>query len=337
MRILITGGAGFIGSNLVEHHLERGDEVFVVDDLSTGSTVNLDDFTDNPRFRFEKADLVTWQGLREATRWSERIYHLAAVVGMFRVLSHPVEVNRVNILGCERVLREVSRAPGRPQIVLASSSSVYGHAPYDSLREDSPLRVSPDNPLILYALSKLTDELHAVAYAEKHNVKVVSARLFNTVGPRQRGTYGFVIPRFIQQALAGEPITVFGDGAQTRSFCDVRDTVAMLDALAGTPAAYGLVVNVGNDREITVQALADMVKTRAGSDSPIEHVPFVKAYGKAFAQIPQRRPILDRMRSLIGYQHRWTLEDTVDDLIGRYRHALQDAPALTDDAAAVAP
>jgi UDP-glucose 4-epimerase len=336
MHVLITGGAGFIGSNLVEHHLLRGDDVLVVDDLSTGAAENLAEFAANPRFRFEQGDIVTWKGLRDATVWADRVYNLAAVVGMFRVLSHPVEVNRVNIMGAERVLREASRAPTRPQVVLASSSSVYGHSPYDDLREDSPLKVSPTNPLILYALSKLTNELHATAYAEKHGVKVVSIRLFNNCGPRQRGTYGFVIPRFIQQALAGEPLTVFGDGTQTRSFCDVRDTIAMLDLLAGTPAAWGKVVNVGNDREITVGELAALVKSRTHSASPIELVPFAKAYGKEFDQIPQRRPVLDRMRGLIGYRHRWTLEDTIDDLVARFRGLSAHQAAALPLAAAVA-
>ena len=324
MRLLITGGAGFIGSNLVEYHLARGDEVLVVDDLSTGTAENLAPFTANSRLKFEQADLVTWKGLREAVAWADRVYHLAAVVGMFRVLSHPVEVNRVNIMGCERVLREAARTPGKPEVLLASSSSVYGHSPWP-LQEDSKLQFSPKNPLILYALSKLTNELHAAAYFEKHRLPVVCARLFNTVGPRQRGTYGFVVPRFVQQALAGKAITVFGDGTQTRSFCDVRDTVTMLDRLAGTPAAWGQVVNVGNDHEIAVQDLAALVKARAHSDSPVEHVPYAKAYGKAFDQIPQRRPVLDRMRSLIGYRHRWSLEDTVDDLLDRRRGELRPA------------
>ena len=335
MRILITGGAGFIGSNLTEHHLNKGDEVVVVDDLSTGTAENLADFASNPNFRFESGDLVTWKGLRDASSWADRIYNLAAVVGMFRVLERPVEVNRVNIMGAERVLREASRSPRKPEVVLASSSSVYGHSPYDSLVEDSPLKVSPTNPLILYALSKLTNELHAAAYYEKHKTKVVSIRLFNNCGPRQRGTYGFVIPRFVQQALDGEPITVFGDGTQTRSFCDVRDTVNFLDVLAATPEAWGKIVNVGNDREITVGELAELVRKRAGSDSPIEYVPFAKAYGKNFDQIPQRRPILDRLRSLVSYRHRWTLENTVDDLIERHRRAPRPA-ARTAAVAAVA-
>ena len=185
--------------------------------------------------------------------------------------------------------------------------------------------MSPGNPLILYALSKLTNELHAAAYAEKHKIRVVSVRLFNNVGPRQRGMYGFVVPRFIQQALTGEPISVFGDGSQTRSFCDVRDTVALLDALAGTPAAHGKVVNVGNDREITIKHLAELIRDRAGSSSRIDYVPFAKAYGKEFDQIPQRRPVLERLRGLVSYQHQWTLESTVDDLIERYRQELQSA------------
>jgi UDP-glucose 4-epimerase len=315
MRILVTGGAGFIGSNLVEYHLDRGDEVLAIDDLSTGSIENVELFRGNDRYRFEQTDLVAWNGLRDAVAWSDRVYNLAAVVGMFRVLDHPVEVNRVNILGCERILREASRSPNRPQVVIASSSSVYGPSAQGELREDSNLIVSPSNPLILYALSKLTNELYARTYAKKHHVPVVSARLFNTAGRRQRGMYGFVIPRFIRQALADEPITVFGDGSQTRSFCDVRDTIAILDALAGTPAAYGQVVNVGNDAEITILKLAELVRARARSSSEIRYVPFAEAYGQDFDQIPQRRPVLDRLRGLIDYRHRWTLQDTVDDLI----------------------
>jgi len=174
-------------------------------------------------------------------------------------------------------------------------------------------------------LSKLTNEIQALSYAQKYQIPVFVARFFNTVGRRQSGVYGFVLPRFVQQALGGEPITVFGDGTQTRSFCDVRDTIGMLEALTGTPEAQGQVVNVGHHHEITIQALAELVKCRVGSDSPVEHVPFAIGYGEEVKQITQRRPDLRRLVELTGYKHRWTLEDTIDDLIAHYQANAQPA------------
>jgi UDP-glucose 4-epimerase len=319
MRVVITGGAGFIGSHLAEYHLARGDEVHVVDDLSTGTRAGVLMYQGNPHYRFSEADLLEWPGLESAVAGADRIYHMAAVVGMFRVLNQPIEVTRVNVLGTERVLQTMVKTGSQAQIVIPSSSSVYAHAHPDNLREDADIVLSTRNPLVNYATSKLTNEIQGRAYAQEHKLPVVIARLFNAIGPRQSGMYGFVVPRFVQQALTGEPITVFGDGSQTRSFCDVRDTVAILDTLAGTSAAYGQVVNVGNDQEVPIRQLAEMVKRQAGSNSPLEYVPFAKAYGQDFEQIPQRRPILGRLYELTGYRHRWTLSQTVDDLIGFYR------------------
>jgi UDP-glucose 4-epimerase len=319
MRVVITGGAGFIGSHLAEYHLARGDEVHVVDDLSTGTRAGVLMYQGNPHYRFSEADLLEWPGLESAVAGADRIYHMAAVVGMFRVLNQPIEVTRVNVLGTERVLQTMVKTGSQAQIVIPSSSSVYAHAHPDNLREDADIVLSTRNPLVNYATSKLTNEIQGRAYAQEHKLPVVIARLFNAIGPRQSGMYGFVVPRFVQQALTGEPITVFGDGSQTRSFCDVRDTVAILDTLAGTSAAYGQVVNVGNDQEVPIRQLAEMVKRQAGSNSPLEYVPFAKAYGQDFEQIPQRRPILGRLYELTGYRHRWTLAQTVDDLIGFYR------------------
>lgn len=337
MHILITGGAGFIGSNLAEYHLAKGDHVHVVDDLSTGSIENVSRMGERTDLRFDHADIVTWVGLDRAVAWADRIYNMAAVVGMFRVLNEPVEVTRVNVLGCERVLEAMVRAGHRPLLVIPSSSSVYGVAHYEELREDIPLQVSPEAPLLNYILSKLTNEVQGCAYAQKHQLPVVTARLFNTIGPHQSGQYGFVVPRFVQQALSGQPMTVFGDGTQTRSFCDVRDTVRMLDALANTPSAQGRVVNVGNNQEITIQDLALLIRQRADSRSVLEYVPYAKAYGRSFEQIPQRRPTLDRLIELTGYRHQWTLESTVDDLIEHYRcdarYNLRPAPGLRSAAA----
>lgn len=329
MRVLVTGGAGFIGSHLVEMHLARGDEVHVVDDLTTGNRANLAAHQTNPYLHFEQADVLDWRGLDHWVAWADRIYHMAAVVGMFRVLEQPVETTRVNVLGCERLLDAVARSGRRPQIVLPSSSSVYGPAKYDDLHEQANIVASPGAPLLNYALSKLTNEVQGRAYAGKYHLPIVIARLFNTVGLRQSGLYGFVVPRFVQQAIAGQPITVFGDGTQTRSFCDVRDTVAMLDKLAGTPAAHGEVVNVGNVQEITIRELAEVIRERTASSSPLQFVPYEQAYGQSFEQIPQRRPILDKLVSLTGYRHRWSLHDTIDELHRHYRIALtrpQTAP-----------
>jgi UDP-glucose 4-epimerase len=326
MNILITGGAGFIGSNLAEHHLIRGDEVFVVDDLTTGRLENLKGLIDHPRFRFQKADLLEWPQLEEAVRWADRVYHLAAVLGMFRVLAQPEEVIRVNVIGFERVLEAIVRTCSRAALFLSSSSCVYGHASICDMSEQAELTILPGTGgLTGYSVSKLANEIQALSYSRKFGIPVYIARLFNTVGRRQSGVYGFVLPRFVQQALEGSPLTVFGDGSQTRSFCDVRDTIGMLNALADSPAALGQVVNVGNPREIAILALAQLVKLRAESDSPISFVPFSVGYGEEVQQITQRRPCLERMTQLTGYHHRWTLEDTIDDLIAYYRPLL--APA----------
>jgi UDP-glucose 4-epimerase len=331
MNVLVTGGAGFIGSHLVRHHLALGDRVTAVDNLSTGSAANVAPFLASDRFRFEDADIVAWPGLDDAVARADRIYHLAAVVGMFHVLDHPVDVTRVNVLGCERVLDAAVRSGRRPQIVLASSSSVYGGVDPEDMHEDAIIRMAPRSPLLDYALSKFTNEVQGAAYAHEHGLPVVAVRLFNTIGPGQAGLYGFVVPRFVQQAIAGAPITVFGDGSQTRSFCDVRDTVAMLDALALAAPPGGTVVNLGNASEVSILELAELVRSRARSASPIEFVPYAKAYGRAFDVIPQRRPALARLHGLIGVRPRWTLEATIDDLIGHYgragAHASSRAPA----------
>jgi UDP-glucose 4-epimerase len=336
MKVLITGGAGFIGSHLAEMHLLRGDKVHVVDDLSTGAMANIDCFLGRPKFRFDHADLLAWPGLGRAVAGVDRIYHMAAVVGMFRVLREPVETTRVNVLGCERLLHAVARSGRRPQIVLPSSSSVYGRASYEDLHERADIVASPGAPLLNYALSKLTNEVQGRAYAEKFELPIVIARLFNTVGPRQSGLYGFVVPRFVQQAVSGQPITVFGDGTQTRSFCDVRDTVAMLDTLAATPAAYGVPVNVGNLQEITIRELAELICERTGSSSSLQFIPYAQAYGQSFEQIPQRRPILDRLFALTGYRHRWPLYKTIDELARHYREPRARVQPSASTAAPVA-
>lgn len=328
MHVLITGGAGFIGSHLVELHLARGDKVHVVDDLSTGSYDNIAPFIEHPSFRFDEADMLTWPLLERTATWANRIYHMAAVVGVYRVLREPTKVLATNIAACERLLRSVTTGGWRPQVVIASSSEVYGHNERELLVEDMDLKVSTRaGTRWNYSVSKIADEALGLSYAQKFDIPVTIARFFNTVGPRQTGRYGMVVPRFVEQAAHGQPITVFGTGEQTRSFCDVRDTVAALDQVANKSSTSGLVVNVGNDREISINDLAELVRERAGSRSTIERVPYLKAYGEDFEDILRRRPALERLRGLTGFRHRYTLEQTIDDLLAARRETMKE----TDD------
>jgi len=322
MKVLITGGAGFIGSHLAEYHLAKGDTVTAVDDLSTGST-DVFKGLKTEHFRFVEADILTWKDLDREVMRAERIYHMAAVVGIMRVLREPIAVTRVNVLGTERLLESVVRSHQLPELVIASSSSVYGHSRQEALGEESEVIYRPEQGgLTGYALSKLTNEIQAMAYRHIHGLPVTIPRLFNAVGPRQSGNYGFVLPRFIKQALSGTPLTVYGDGTQTRSFCDVRDTVRALTLLSENPRAWGTPVNVGNEREIRILDLARLVIERSGSASAIEFVPFARGYGSEFLQTTQRRPSIDRLQDLTDFRHSWSLEQTIDDLIRRNRERI---------------
>jgi UDP-glucose 4-epimerase len=321
MHVLITGGAGFIGSHLADYHLAKGDQVHVVDNMSTGCLDNLRAHLNNQDFHFHEADILEWQGLKTAVAWADRIYHLAAVVGVQRVLEDPVRVMSTNMAGTERVLRAVHEDVWSPQVLLASSSEVYGFNNVSPYSEDAQLVFASNGRLRWsYALSKLADEYLGFAYHRGKEIDVRVVRLFNTVGPRQVGRYGMVLPRFVRQAVQGEPITVFGDGEQTRSFCDVRDTVVALDMLSRNPDTAGEVVNVGSEREISINALAQLVRGRADSSSPIVHLSYGEAYGEEFEDIRHRRPVLDKLRAYTGFQPRWTLEQTIDELIAHQRH-----------------
>lgn len=325
MHVLITGGAGFIGSHLAELHLARGNKVHVVDDLSTGSLANITPFENHPSFRFDHADMLVWPQLERAAAWADRIYHLAAVVGVYRVIAEPTRVLATNIAACERLLRTVTSAGWRPQVVIASSSEVYGHRCDGFLDEELDLTVSTRaGTRWNYSVSKIADEALGLSFAQKFGIPTVIARLFNTIGPRQTGRYGMVVPRFVDQAVRGAPITVYGDGTQTRSFCDVRDTAQALELLAGKATDEGLVVNVGNDREISMNDLAKLVRQRADSGSALSHQPYVEAYGEDFEDIRRRRPGLKRLRELTGFHHRYTLEDTLDELINTRREQLRE-------------
>jgi len=320
MHVLVTGGAGFIGSHLARYHFDRGDIVHVVDNLSTGSLDNIKSMFGSPRFRFDEADVLTWDGLGNAVGWADRIYHMAAIVGVKKVLADPAAVMSANMAGTERVVRAMRKGGWNPQLVIASSSEVYGFNEKASFSEtDEVLLRSSGRLRWCYAVTKLADEYLGYAYAHEYDLHIVIVRLFNTIGPRQVGQYGMVVPNFIRQAVSNEPITVFGDGTQTRSFCDVRDTVVALDLLASAPEAKGQVVNVGSDQEISIKHLAELVMQRAESSSQLQFMSYEEAYGIDFEDVSHRRPDLTKLISLTGFQPKWKLADTIDDLIQRAR------------------
>lgn len=319
MRILVTGGAGFIGSHIVEYHLTKGDEVVAIDNLTTGSQKNISPFEKNSNFKFFQADILNWPELSKYTAWADRIYHMAAVLGVYRVIAEPIDVLRTNILGCEYLLRSIVESKSRARILLASTSSVYGNSPNQKLNEEDNLIVSPTKrPLSGYAISKIADESLGTAYFQTYKLPITFIRFFNTIGPRQTGLYGMVVPRFVQQACRHEPITIYGDGKQTRSFCDVRDTVKAIDIIAEKNISIGEPINVGQDTEITIIELANIVRKHAKSSSEFKYIPYNEAYGKEFYDIQKRKPDLTKLYQLSHFKHQWTLEKTIDDLIEKY-------------------
>ncbi len=320
MRILITGGCGFIGSHLVEYHLAKGDKVHVVDNLSTGSLQNIAAFENDSSLQFDHADLLSWKGLGSAIKSSDRIYHFAGLVGIFKVISDPVSVISSNILAYSHLVQAIADTNVRPMVIVASSSSAYGDSTKNPLSEDDNLIVKPPtHPLATYAITKIVDEAIGLAYYRTAKIPVILIRLFNVVGQRQTGRYGMVVPRFVQQACNKEPFTIFGDGTQTRSFCDVRDVVTALDLLAENPASIGEIINVGNDREISINELAGLVCKCTGSLNPSQYIPYNEAYGVEFTDISQRRPDLSKLSKLITFKHKWTLAETITDLVSHYK------------------
>lgn len=317
MHVLITGGAGFIGSNLALYHLKNGDKVEVIDNLSTGRIENLAECQNFETFNFIEADILTDEMLDQKVNWADRIYHMAAVVGVFRVLEKPISVLSTNIAGCERLLRAVVRSEWKPKVVIASTSEVYGNREGNQLlSEDMELIVSPGlNSRWNYSISKLADEAYGLSYAREHNLDITLIRFFNVIGPNQTGKYGMVVPRFVKQAINNEPITVFGDGTQIRAFMDVRDTVVYLDQIASNPQTKAQVINVGNNYEITIEEVANKIKEMANSTSHIVHISYEEAYGKDFEEIYHRKPDLRKLKSYTTHEITWSFEDTIADLI----------------------
>jgi nucleoside-diphosphate-sugar epimerase len=308
MRYLITGGAGFIGSHLTERLLNEGHEVFIIDDLSTGTIDNIDPFRGHADFKYVIDTVMNRPLLAELVDHADVIFHLAAAVGVRLIVESPVRTIETNVRATELVLELAAKK--RKQVLITSTSEVYGKAEKIPFSEDGDLVIGPPNKgRWSYACSKAIDEFLALAYWREKKLPTVTVRLFNTIGPRQTGQYGMVAPTFIRQALAGDPITVFGDGKQSRCFGWVGDTVGALIALSRTPQAVGKVINIGSDEEITIWALAERVKTITQSSSPIQQVPYDLAYEPGFEDMPRRVPDLRRIRELIGYKVTKSLDE----------------------------
>jgi UDP-glucose 4-epimerase len=320
-RILITGGAGFIGSHLGDLAIARGDEVTVLDDLSTGSARNIAHMRDNPRFHFFADTVTNLPLLAELVDLSDVVVHLAAAVGVKLIVESPVRTIETNIRGTEVVLQAAARKKKR--VLVASTSEVYGKSSHLPFREDADLVLGPSTKgRWSYAASKLIDEFLALAYWKERSLPTTVVRLFNTVGPRQTGQYGMVVPTFVRQALQGRPIRVFGSGKQSRCFCHVHDVVQALYALSQSDAGVGNVFNVGSNEEISVFGLAERVKQVTRSDSSIQTIPYEEAYEEGFEDMLQRVPDIGKIRQVIGWSPVHSLERILLDVIEFERNEL---------------
>jgi UDP-glucose 4-epimerase len=314
MRYLVTGGAGFIGSHLCDSLLAEGHDVCAYDDLSTGAADNIAGLKSNPRFKLVVDNLFSAPHVAELIDQADVIFHLAASVGVFQIVESPVRTIETNIRGTEIVL--FNAAKKKKLTVVASTSEVYGKSAKVPFSEEDDCVIGPSSKgRWSYAASKLVDEFLALSYFKERHVPTVVVRFFNTVGPRQTGRYGMVLPRFVRQALDGGPITVFGDGKQSRCFGWVGDVVGALVRLSREPKAYGQVFNIGNDREITIEALAELIRERANPGVKIEHIPYEKAYEAGFEDMLRRVPDLRKVKALVGYQPTLGVEQIVDRVI----------------------
>lgn len=318
MRILITGGAGFIGSHLAEAHLEKGDEVYVIDDLSTGSLKNIEELQENEdykaRFFFSHDSILNHDKMLELVGICDQVYHLAAAVGVLYILEHPFESIRTNIQGTEKVLELCNKFKKR--VLITSSSEVYGKHLHAPLVETDNIIYGPSSKFRWsYAATKLMDEFMALAYHRTNGLEVVITRLFNTVGPRQTGAYGMVIPRFVGQALRNQPLTVHGNGKQTRTFTYVKDVIEALMGLMASLEATGKVFNVGGTEEINIENLAKKIIGMTGSDSRIEFIPYEVAFGKDFEDMQRRVPDIQKIKGCIGFEPKTNLHGILERVI----------------------
>jgi UDP-glucose 4-epimerase len=317
-KALVTGGAGFIGSHLAEKLLQRGYLVHVVDDLSTGSLDNISHLDGEPHFRYTVDSILNAEVMGELIGWSDVVFHLAAAVGVEYVIENQLRALEVNVRGAEVVFSEAEKS--KTKVVLFSTSEIYGKSVKVPFKEEDDSLMGPTTlTRWSYAVTKALDEILALAYRAERDLPVVILRVFNTCGPRQTGRYGMVVPRFVSQALSGEPIRVFGDGSQTRCFASVSDVVEGVVNLAECERAVGEIFNIGSDREISIRDLAQTVKQLASSESAIEFVPYDKAYGPGFEDMMRRMPDLSKIRSFIGYEQRVDLEGIIGSVIDYFR------------------
>lgn len=316
MRVLITGGAGFIGSHLAEALLSRGDEVLILDDLSTGSLENIRHLKNLPKLNYWIDSVMNKSLLAELVDECDIVVHLAAAVGVRLIVESPVRTIETNIRGTELVLEAARKK--KKMVFIASTSEVYGKSTHFPFREEDDLVLgSTDKGRWSYAASKALDEFLALAYWKERQLPVVVARFFNTIGPRQTGQYGMVVPNFVRQALEGKPITVFGTGKQSRCFCYVGDTVAGVIKLLDAPESVGQVFNIGSSEEISIEDLAMLIKTKLNSNSPITYIPYEQAYEAGFEDMPRRIPSTAKIERHVGWQRSTSLDTTID-LIAEY-------------------
>lgn len=318
MRVLITGGAGFIGSHLAETLLERGDDVYIIDDLSTGSMDNIRQFKENPayadRFFVTIESILNHDAMIELTGICDVVFHMAAAVGVRYILKHPLESIKTNIEGTEKILELCNKF--KKKVLIASSSEVYGKHMHAPLVETDNLIYGPSTKFRWsYAASKLMDEFTGLAYYRTKGLNVIITRLFNTVGPRQTGAYGMVIPRFVEQALKNEPLTVYGDGSQTRTFTYVKDVVSGLISLMDSDDTAGEVFNIGGIEEISIVNLAEKIIRACNSSSKVELIPYEEAFEKDFEDMQRRVPGIEKIKDRVGFKPQTDLDNILSNVI----------------------